>query len=89
MKIESLYFGDLRNVTGLARETISIKEGAKLLDLIDRLSETYGKEFLSRLNLGNNHIILINGQNHEVLGGKEAVLREGDRIVFLPISMGG
>ena len=89
MKIESLYFGDLRYTTGLARETISIEEGSKILDLLNKLSETYGRNFRLLLDLGSSHIILINGQNHEVMGGNETILEEGDQIVFLPITMGG
>jgi len=89
MEIDSLYFGELRDITGVAKEAVSLEEGSRLLDLVNRLSEAHGKHFLLKLDLGNSHIILINGQNHEVLGGKETVLREGDRVVFLPISMGG
>ena len=89
MDIESLYFGDLRYITGLARETISIEDGSKIIDLLNKLFETYGKDFRITLDPGSSHIILINGQNHEVLGGNETLLQDGDQIVFLPITMGG
>jgi len=89
MEIDSRYYGELRGITGLGKEFVRLEEGSTLLDLVNRLSETHGKDFRLRLDLGNSHIILINGQNHEVLGGKGTVLHEGDLVVFLPISMGG
>ena len=89
MGIDVRYYGELRGITGVAKESLTIEEGLTLLDLVNRLSETHGKDFRLRLDLGNSHMILINGQNHEVLGGKGTVLHEGDLVVFLPISMGG
>ena len=89
MEIEPLYFGDLREITGLAQETISLKEGSKLIDLMEKLFETHRNDFRLQLNLGNNHVVLINGQHHEILGGKEIILKEGDRRVLLPITVGG
>jgi molybdopterin converting factor small subunit len=80
MKIESLYFGDLREVTGLPQETLSLKEDSKLIDLMGKLFETYGNDIRLQLDFGNSHIVLINGQHHEILGRKEKILKEGDKL---------
>ncbi len=89
MKVESTYFGVLRDLTRLNQETISLKEGSNLKDLIDKLTETYGRDFHLRVYHKNRYVILINGQNHEVLDGEETILKEGDGVVFLEITMGG
>ena len=89
MEVESLYFGELREITRLGKETISLKEGSRLIDLIDRLTKVYGNDFRLWVDRENSYIILINGQHYEILGGKETILKKGDRVVFLPLTMGG
>lgn len=54
-----------------------------------RSADFYGNDFRLQLDFGNSHVVLINGQHHEILGGKETILKEGDRVVLVPITMGG
>ena len=89
MKVESTYFGELRELTRLNQETISLKKGANLKDLIDKLTATHGDDFRIRVFHKNRYSILVNGQNHEVLDGENTVLKDGDGVVFLEITMGG
>lgn len=89
MRIETSYFATLRNITGLAREVVDLDEGAKLHDLLEYLSVIHGDKFRNALHLGNSHVILVNGRHHEILQGVETTLKHGDRVVFLPITMGG
>jgi hypothetical protein len=88
MEIGSLYFGDLQEITSLAQETIPLKDGSKLIHLMGKFFETYGNDSRLQLDFGNNHVLLINSQPHEIPGGKEIILKEGDREVLLPITMG-
>ena len=48
MNVESTYFGELRELTRLNKESISLKEGSNLKDLIDKLTVVYGDEFRVR-----------------------------------------
>ncbi|MBW1997610.1 MAG: MoaD/ThiS family protein [Deltaproteobacteria bacterium] len=89
MRIETLYFATLRNLTGLAREEVNLDEGAKLRHLLEYLFDVHGERFRNALDLGNSHAILVNGLHHETLQGMETTLKHGDRVVFLPITMGG
>ena len=89
MKVESTYFGELRDLTRINRETISLKEGSNLKALIDKLTATYGHDFRLRVYHKNRYVVLVNGQNHEVLDGEKTLLNEGDVVVFLEITMGG
>ncbi|MBW2029395.1 MAG: MoaD/ThiS family protein [Deltaproteobacteria bacterium] len=89
MRIETLYFGDLRNITGRARQDITLGDGARLRDLLEDLFLAHGEAFRKTLDLGNSHVILVNGQHHGILQGMETPLKDGDRVVFLPVTMGG
>ena len=89
MKVESTYFGELRELTRLNKESISLKKGSNLKNLIDKLTVIYGDEFDLILYHKNRYAILINGQNHEVLDNEKTILKEGDEVVFLEITMGG
>ena len=89
MNVESTYFGKLRELTRLNQEIISLKKGSNLNDLIENLTETYGKDFPLQLFQKSRYVILINGQNNEVLDGEKTILKEGDGVVFLEITMGG
>jgi molybdopterin converting factor small subunit len=89
MKVESTYFGELRDLTHLNQETITLKKGSNLKDFIGKLTETYGNDFRLLVYHKSRYVILINGQNHEVLDGEKTMLKEGDEVVFLQITMGG
>jgi hypothetical protein len=54
-----------------------------------RSADFYGNDFRLQLDFGNPHVVLINSQPHEIPGGKEIILKEEDREVLLPITMGG
>jgi len=89
MNIDLSYYGELRNLTRQNQETITLKMGSNVKDLIDKLTETYGNDFHLQVYHKSRYVILINGQNHEVLDGEKTILKEGDGVVFLEITMGG
>ncbi len=89
MEVESQYFGELRDIARLGGETISLGESATLAELLEKLTKAYGEAFQERLDRKDGYIILINGQLDEVMDGKDTILKNGDRVVFLPITMGG
>jgi molybdopterin converting factor small subunit len=89
MNIDLSYYGELRNLTRQNQETITLKTGSNLQDLIEKLTEAYGNDFRLHLYHKSRYVILINGQNHEVLDGEKTTLKEGDGVVFLEITMGG
>jgi len=89
MKVESLSIGELRRLPRLNRETISLNEGSRIMDMIDKLIDTYGNGFRLQLDQENSYVILTNGRHYEILDEKQTILKEGDKVAFLPISMGG
>jgi len=89
MKIEGLFFGQLRELTGVRDSTFDIKDDARLADLIGHLGEEYGAAFRQQLDSIKGLRILINGQEYILLGGMEAPLKDGDTVVLLPPIAGG
>ena len=89
MNVEITYFGELRELTRKNKETMILKKHSSLKDLIENLILAYGNAFRLKVYQTNRYVILINGQNHEVLDGEKTLLKEGDGVVFLEITMGG
>ena len=89
MKIEVLFFGQLRELTEVTKSTAEIKENASLADLTDYLEKAYGADFRNQVSGTRGMRILVNGQEYTLLGGMETPLREGDTVVFMPPIFGG
>lgn len=89
MNIEVLFFGQIRELTGKHREEITIRESARLIDLIEQLTEQYGIAFSHEVNHIKGLRILISGREYGLLGGIGAPLKDGDTVVLLPPIAGG
>jgi MoaD family protein len=89
MNIEVLFFGQFRELTAVNRRTVTVEKRARLADLIQHLSEEYGDAFLQQVDNVRGLRILINGREYTLLGGREAPLKDGDTVVFLPPIFGG
>ena len=89
MNIEVLFFGQLRELTNAHRMTATVKDGASLADLIERLGEEYGTAFRQKMDSVEGLRILINGREYGLLGGMDAPLQDGNTIVLLPPIFGG
>ena len=89
MNIEVLFFGQFRSLTSSHQRTAVIKDGARLVDLLEHLGEEYGAAFSQLVENIQGLRILINGQEYTLLGGMEASLADGDTVVLLPPVAGG
>jgi molybdopterin synthase sulfur carrier subunit len=94
MKISLRLFGILRTEIGFRQ--IDLELDLKKLtvgDLPAILEEKYGKKILSLLKNTEDsfdHLrILINGQDHSILGGMESEIKDGDVVSLLPPLSGG
>lgn len=86
MKINVLFFGPLRDLTGQRERDVVLSEKATLKELLTTLKDTYGDAFESKIE---GMRILVNGREYTFTGGYETPLREGDTVVFLPPLFGG
>ena len=79
IKIEVIYFAILRALTGLDKETFSIKQGNKPGDVLTSINERH------EIDLGINFKIAVNDE----FSDWDIELNEGDRLVFIPPVTGG
>ena len=89
MKIESQYLGKLRQLAGGNREAVTLDEGSSILGLTEKLSKDHGDSFSIRKIRENSYVILINGVHYETLEAESTVLKDGDTVIFMPVTMGG
>ena len=90
------YLGYIKQ-TILARqeESVTLKEGALVRDLLCVLAEKYGAPFRKDVydpkgdDMKTNHILSVNGVLLNQLSGVETELKDGDRVVVLPMVTGG
>jgi len=89
MNIEVLFFGQLREITGVSRTGVVIDDNSRLADLVAYLTDRYGDAFREKVETIEGLRILINGREYYLLGHMEAPLSDGNTVVFLPPIAGG
>jgi molybdopterin converting factor small subunit len=89
MNIDVLFFGKPRELTGIRQDMVSVCDGARLVDLIEQLTEKYGQGFRQEMSQVQGIRILINGRECTLLGGMEARLKEKDTVALLSAIFGG
>ncbi|MEM2994661.1 MAG: MoaD/ThiS family protein [Candidatus Bathyarchaeia archaeon] len=96
MKVKVEYLGHVRNLIGSERiEEVEIGDEASVADLLAVLSKRYGEPFKKAIyqsgsaDVKPNYIITVNGYLLNQLNGVKTKLKNGDRIVLLPIVSGG
>ncbi|KYO64496.1 MoaD/ThiS family protein [Thermovenabulum gondwanense] len=89
IKVNVMFFGDLRNLTGTRQKEITTKKGVKLSDLLTLLEQEYHFSFKNYIEDNKGIRILINGQEYERLGGINALLGDEFTVVFFPALFGG
>ena len=96
MKVTVEYLGHIKTIIGVEQaEKIELKDDASVGDLLFLLAEKHGENFKkaiyepSGLDLKSNFILTVNGLLLNQLNGIETKLKEGDRVVLMPIVSGG
>jgi molybdopterin synthase catalytic subunit len=81
VRVRVLFFGQLKEITGVAQEDAELSDGARVEDLFDR----YGRQF-PRLAAFRSSIAASVNQEY---AGWGAALVSGDEVAFLPPVSGG
>ena len=96
MKVTVDYLGSIRQTLGLKQpERVELKDGALVCDLLSVLAERHGEPFRKAvyepkdLDLKAHHILSVNGFLLNQLSGIETKLKDGDRVVLMPVVTGG
>ena len=90
MKIEVLFFGPARELAGTERAVVTLRKGARLLDLVAKLGEQHGTALADLLREPpQGTVALVNGRDYNRLGGLDAPLSDKDTVAWLPVIFGG
>ena len=81
MRVRVLFFGQLKDITGLAQEEAELSEGARVEDVFER----YGRRFPKLAQFRPSIAASVNQQ----YSGWRAPLESGDEVAFLPPVSGG
>ena len=96
MKVKVEYLGHIKNILGSKREEeIEVEDNSSISDLLLVLSEKHGESFKKAVyeaggkDIKSNFIATVNGFLLNQLKGIETKLKDGDRVVLMPIVSGG
>ncbi len=93
MRIVVKFLATLYDLTGTLSDVVEVPREITLRELIDMLSQKYGKlrsELLDeRGELNDMYVVLVNGRPADRLNGLDTRLRDGDEVVFIPPAGGG
>jgi molybdopterin converting factor subunit 1 len=81
LRVKVLFFGRLRELTGLAEETRELSEGATLAQVFERCAERYPK----LVGFRNSMVV----SRNEEFAAWDTRVSAGDEIAFLPPVSGG
>jgi molybdopterin converting factor subunit 1 len=81
MRVRVLFFGQLKDITGLTQEETELSEGARVEDLFER----YGRRFPQLVAFRSSIAASVNQE----YAGWRAPLEGGDEVAFLPPVSGG
>ena len=81
MRIRVLFFGQLKDIVGIAQEDAELSDGARVEDLFER----YGRRFPKLAEFRPSIAASVNQE----YAGWSAPLAPGDEVAFLPPVSGG
>jgi molybdopterin synthase sulfur carrier subunit len=90
------YLGSIKQTLGLKQaEQVELKDDAAVYDLLSLLAEKHGEPFRKSVyepkdpDLKPYYILSLNGLLLNQLKGIETKLKDGDRLIFMPVVTGG
>ena len=95
IRVNVRMMGTLRDATGRSEEELSLREGADVSSAIRELIDEHGEELERALvdpviqSALPNALILLNGVEIGNLKGLVTALRDGDKMVLLPVTHEG
>lgn len=95
IRVNVRMMGTLRDAAGRSEKEISLEEGADVLSAIRELIDEHGEKLERALidpviqSALPNALILLNGVEIGNLKGLVTALRDGDKMVLLPVTHGG
>jgi molybdopterin synthase sulfur carrier subunit len=96
LKVTVEYLGYIKQTLGVEQgEHVELKDDALVRDLLFLLAEKHGEPFKKTVyepkgvDLKPHYIVSVNGLLLNQLNGIETKLKDGDRVVLMPVVTGG
>jgi MoaD family protein len=96
VKVTVDYLGSIRQTLGLKQaEQVELEGDALVSDLLSALAEKHGEPFKKAvyepkdLDLKAHYILSVNGLLLNQLSGIKTKLKDGDRVILMPVVTGG
>lgn len=89
MKVEAVFFAQLREMVGVRQKFIELDEGAKVKDLVDHIASQHGESFRKEINNLEGTRIMVGDREYFPDEVMDTPLKEGDSVIFLPPIFGG
>ena len=90
------YLGSIKQTLGLKQtEQVELKDTAAISDLLSMLAEKHGEPFKKAVyepkdtDLKPHYIASVNGLLLNQLNGIKTKLKDGDRVILMPVVTGG
>ena len=89
VNVEVVFFAHLRELAGASEKTVTLKDGARVDDLIEVLSAEYGPALRGEIVENEGMRVFISGREFWLEDGRQEALAAGDKVVFLYPFVGG
>ncbi|MEW6142461.1 MAG: MoaD/ThiS family protein [Chloroflexota bacterium] len=89
MKVEAVFFAQLREMVGVRQKHVELPAGARVRDLVDLLARQHGDNFRDEIKNLEGTRILIGDREYFPDEVMDTRLKDGDQVVFLPPIFGG
>jgi len=95
INVEVRFLGVFRQFSGRNHVLVKLEEPSTVRKVIQKLTEAFSSEFKRALvdqeleDPRPNALILVNAKEINVLQGLETKVKDGDKIVLVPVSHGG
>jgi MoaD family protein len=94
MKVTVHYISLVKSYTNKSQEDINLQQKTQLSDLLDKITETYGKSFIevydpNKKEMKTTFVAMVNGVLMDQLSGLKTELKEGDSIILMSLMTGG
>jgi molybdopterin converting factor small subunit len=89
MRITVQFVGSFRNTSGANEIHLTFERNVLLMEAIQKIIARFPSLGQALKGSNSNRLILINGKEISVLSGWATSLKDGDRVILIPVVHGG
>ena len=95
MQVKVHYISLVKSYTNKSQDEITLGENATLVQLLDKIAETYGKQFTTEVydpnkkEMKSTFVAMVNGVLMDQLKGVNTPLKDGDSVILMSLMTGG